>query len=68
MDYKKQQDKIDKMKWADSVAAESDLCGTYDFCVACDKTLENPCARAAYKYKRANTVKVATVCRTKKVR
>lgn len=68
MDYKKQQAKFDKAKWMDSVVAGYDKCGEYDFCVKCDKSLENPCARAAYKYKRAETVKVATVRRTRTVK
>lgn len=68
MDYKKQQEKFDKVKWLDSVVAGYDKCGEYDFCGVCDKAQENPCARAAYKYKKAATVKVATVRRTRTVK
>ena len=68
MNYKQQQDKFDVVKWHDTLAAGYDTCGSYEFCSFCDKSLENPCARAAYKYKKATVVKVATVRRTRTTR
>lgn len=38
---------IDLKKWYDSECGE-DKCGTYDFCMKCDKSKDNPCARAFY--------------------
>ncbi len=49
MDFKSQQDKFDDIKWYDSILAGYDRCGSYDFCGSCDKSEENPCARAAYR-------------------
>ncbi len=60
MDFKKQQDRFDVIKWYDSIVAGCDMCGTYEFCGACNKDLENPCARAAYKY-RKGVVHLATI-------
>lgn len=40
------QKKIDYAKWFESEKKHKDMCGSYDFCKFCDKTLENPCARA----------------------
>lgn len=45
------QSMIDLKKWYDSEASGRDTCGTYDFCVYCDKTLDMPCACA---YEKAN--------------
>ena len=60
MNFKEQQEKFDKIKWHDGIVMGGDMCGTYDFCSVCDKSLQYPCARAAYKYKRGS-VRVATV-------
>lgn len=46
----KQQKKLDEQKWLDSEKAGFDTCGTYKFCVKCDKSIENPCAIAKTKY------------------
>ena len=40
------QNKLDIQKWIDSQKANKDMCGSYDFCVKCDKNKENPCALA----------------------
>ena len=60
MDFKKQQERFDVIKWYDSIVAGYDRCGTYEFCGACNKDLENPCARAAYQY-RSGGVRIATI-------
>ena len=39
------QKKIDYEKWLESEKKHKDMCGSYDFCKYCDKSLENPCAR-----------------------
>lgn len=44
------QKKFDEQKWLDSEKAGVDTCGSYKFCVKCDKTLENPCDKAKSKY------------------
>ena len=40
------QKKIDYDKWIESEKLHKDMCGSYDFCKYCDKTLKNPCASA----------------------
>ena len=49
MNFKRQQDRFDEVKWFDSIKAGYDTCGTYAFCGACQKTETNPCARAAHR-------------------
>lgn len=46
----KSQKKFDEQKWLDSEKAGQDTCGSYKFCVKCDKSLENPCASAKSKF------------------
>ena len=60
MDFKKQQERFDVIKWYDSILAGCYRCGTYEFCAVCNKEEENPCARAAYKY-RKGWVRIATI-------
>lgn len=60
MDFKKQQERFDVIKWYDSILAGCDRCGTYEFCAVCNKEEENPCACAAYKY-RKGWVRIATI-------
>ena len=60
MDFKKQQDRFDEIKWYDSIIAGYDRCGTYEFCGVCDKEEEYPCARAAYRC-RNSWVRIATI-------
>ncbi len=50
MDFKKEQEKFDAIKWYDSIVAGEDRCGSYDFCVKCNKANPYPCAYAAYEY------------------
>ncbi len=40
---------LDVKKWLDSEKAGIDTCGSYEYCANCDKSLENPCARAYEK-------------------
>lgn len=47
MDFKAEQDRLDKIKWDDSMREGRDKCGTYDFCACCKKEAQYPCARAA---------------------
>ncbi len=42
----KKQRELDVMKWVKSEALGVDACGTFDFCVKCDKSKENPCDEA----------------------
>ena len=46
MELFEQQRDLDKIKWDKSVALGIDACGTFDYCRSCDKSLDNPCARA----------------------
>lgn len=62
MDFKTQQDKFDKIKWYDSILAGCDRCGTYEFCIHCDKDEAYPCARAASRLKK-KFVRVAVIHR-----
>ena len=47
----KKQQEMDIKKWNDSQKAGYDTCGTYDYCVQCDKDAQYPCARAYYTHK-----------------
>lgn len=49
-DLKKLQDKLDVIKWLDSENRRHDMCGTYSYCVFCNKYIPNPCAVAMTKY------------------
>jgi hypothetical protein len=46
------QRELDDIKWKASEAAGRDLCGEFDFCVKCDKSLENACEKAYNKFHR----------------
>lgn len=65
MAISKKQKELDVMKWEKSIAMNKDACGSFDFCVKCDKNLENPCEKAFNKFnakpatKKAETKKVA---------
>lgn len=50
MNFRKQQETFDEVKWFDSIQAGEDQCGTYEFCKECRKNEPYPCARAAYRY------------------
>lgn len=43
------QAKLDKQKWDDSVINHRDMCGAYDYCAFCDKSIAMPCATAFEK-------------------
>ncbi len=60
MDFKAQQKRFDDIKWYDSVVAGCDRCGTYEFCSICNKAESEPCAHAAYRYRRGWT-RIATL-------
>ncbi len=45
----KKQKELDELKWLKSEEMGQDACGTFDYCAACDKTLENPCDKAYRK-------------------
>ena len=71
------QEELDVLKWNDTQArGGQDACGTYDYCVKCDKSVEYPCAKAkvafeatpAKKAKPASdkAVRVRKTTRTKK--
>lgn len=62
MDYKRQQDRFDDIKWYDSILAGDDRCGTYEFCGKCRKTETYPCARAMHRYEKG-CVRIAVVRR-----
>lgn len=42
MDFKAEQDRLDKIKWDDSMREGRDKCGTYDFALAVKKRLNIP--------------------------
>lgn len=46
------QAKLDQQKWNDSVNNRCDMCGKYDYCAHCDKSVEYPCATAYEKLNR----------------
>ena len=49
------QAKLDEQKWNDSVNNHRDMCGGYDYCAFCDKSVALPCASA---YEEMNKPKV----------
>ena len=52
MDLKSQQTEFDNKKWYDSVLSGDDRCGSYDFCVKCNKEDEYPCAKAMQRFQK----------------
>lgn len=62
MDYITQQKQFDTMKWFDSVKAGEDQCGSYPFCINCNKDEENPCARAMEK-QTGKRIRIALILR-----
>ena len=44
------QRELDKIKWEKSVMLGIDACGTFDYCVMCDKSKENPCECAFNRF------------------
>lgn len=55
----KKQAELDVDKWLKSEQAGRDLCGDFDFCAKCDKTAENPCAKAYDAMKKSAAKKPA---------
>ncbi len=53
---KDKQNELDAIKWTDSEIS-GDTCGTYEYCVRCDKEADYPCARAYYAHKATNSAK-----------
>lgn len=51
---KQRQQKLDLQKWVDSKRNGKDMCGEYDFCQFCDKSVEYHCAKAYNKMQKAN--------------
>ena len=49
MDKVALQAKLDEQKWDDSVKNHRDMCGAYDYCAFCDKSVDMPCATAFEK-------------------
>lgn len=45
------QKQFDRLKLELSEFLGEDACGTFEFCVCCDKKVENPCVNAETKYK-----------------
>ena len=62
MNFKSRQEKIDVIKWYDSILMGEDRCGTYEYCGKCNKGEKYPCAKAESRYIN-NYVRVATVKR-----
>lgn len=61
-ELKNLQAELDVLKWNDSQDKGADACGSYDYCVKCDKGVEYPCATAkaaAEKPKKAPAKKSA---------
>ena len=46
----KRQKELDLVKWNKSIEIGADACGTFDYCVKCNKDLENPCDKAFKKF------------------
>lgn len=61
MDFKAQQERFNSIKWYDSIVSGYDRCGSYEFCSLCDKSEEEPCARAAYRFHKKDKVRLATI-------
>ena len=44
--YKNEQQKLDVIKWNESMKTGEDKCGSYSYCSLCKKDEEYPCAKA----------------------
>lgn len=47
---RRMQNRIDVSKYYEGLKEDSDPCGSYDYCVNCNKDLMDPCARAQIIY------------------
>ena len=55
----KKQQELDLLKWKKSEEIGADACGTFDYCVKCDKTKENPCDKAYTSFNKKPAAKKA---------
>jgi hypothetical protein len=62
MKLTKRQQELDVIKWNKSQELGYDACGSFDYCVKCNKNLENPCDKAFQKFNKKPTAK--KVCKT----
>lgn len=53
----KRQRELDVMKWLKSEAQGFDACGSFDYCVKCNKSKENPCDKAYMAFNKKPAVK-----------
>ena len=53
MDKQQREKQHDVEKWEDRAGKGYDTCGSYDYCAACDKSVEFPCATAEEKVAKA---------------
>lgn len=65
MNLKARQEKLDVIKWYDSILWGEDRCGTYEYCAKCNKDEQYPCARAEARFEK-KYVRVAQVSRRAK--
>ena len=59
MAISKKQAELDRIKWEKSEKMGKDACGTFDYCVKCDKEKENPCDKAYTAYNKKPAQKKA---------
>ena len=59
MKLTKRQQELDVIKWNKSQQLGYDACGSFDYCVKCNKALENPCDKAFQKLNKKPAVKKA---------
>lgn len=50
MAISEKQKELDLIKWQKSELLGRDACGTFDYCVKCNKSNENPCEKALADY------------------
>ncbi|MBE7087412.1 MAG: hypothetical protein E7369_03840 [Clostridiales bacterium] len=60
----KKQKELDVIKWLKSEECGVDVCGTFDYCVKCDKTKENPCDKAFKAFNKKPVAKKAPAKKT----
>ena len=53
----KKQKELDVIKWQKSEEMGADACGTFDYCVKCDKEKENPCDKAYKAFNKKTSAK-----------
>ncbi len=56
----KKQQQLDLAKWLKSEEIGADACGSFDYCVKCDKTKENPCDKAYTAFNKKPVAKKVT--------